>query len=1810
MNEPSVLFNLEKRYADDLVYTYSGLFLVAINPYTRLPIYSDDYINMYHDVPKPDTKPHIFAETEEAYQLLLAEKKDQSILVTGESGAGKTENTKKIIQYLAAITSTNKGEHSFEEQILQANPILESFGNSQTLRNNNSSRFGKFIKIEFDSKGAIAGARIDWYLLEKSRVVKHSSNERNYHIFYQLLAGLSDKELSLLGLDRSPSTYNYLKEGNFTVPGVDDKKEFAGLKNAMDIMGIEKAVYYDVFKIMAVILHLGNIEFTSMRSEQANFKSETDILCGLLGVSKNDFADAILRPKVKAGKEIMKQSRNASEARSSLDALAKSLYEKVFKFLVDYINKNLNDDSNGVNFIGVLDIAGFEIFKQNSFEQLCINYTNEKLQQFFNHHMFVLEQNEYLKEDIDWKFIDFGQDLQATIDLIEKKPLGVLSILEEECIVPKSSDTTFFEKLEKHCKNSSEKFKPSKFSNKFTLRHYAGDVEYTIDKWIDKNKDPLSDSIVEMMSSSKDKFVSQLYHDDLHQRGSSFRTVSQRHKEELGELLSLLSQTHPHFVRCIIPNHKKKPHIFDKKLVLDQLKCNGVLEGIRIVRSGFPNRIFFKEFYDRYKVLTSASFGSHIKENCEIILKSLKLDSEIYKVGSTKIFFKAGVLAELELKRDLQIKMTMTNFKAIARGVLKRRSINAALKKVQASLVLMKSFKIYNQLSKNPWFMLYSDLKPLLSSSQQVLRAKNLHDKIISLEKELTDVQAEKLELSSKHMSIVEELSIVQSTLDSESQALKDKLVELETSQTRSKEIQLELDDCLETVKGLEAKRDELQLSNNEMASKMADFATQLSTSKQGVEGLENEKSTLENKVKTLEESVQKSRAVQKTHNEIADRIKEEIKSLRVFLKDKEARIKELEDKLATSKQEFDTKFSALNSSYSVVKKSVQMLRDEKELLEEKIKSIQATASQHNSVLRTKDTEIERLRSQLTKEQSKSVSFESERKKLELERSRLDNIKDELIDLRARHKDLEQDASQARELLQKKIDDDINFNRGRQQYDNDLAALKAEIQQLTSQLRDERSKQFELTKKLREVQDENEEFKRNKKEAGIRTAEGAFRSRSLNSHFDEDSVRKNTDREALIREYASMRLQLNEQSAMLKKETIDNNKLKTEVKLLHARLASETFDNQQFKIQIKKLRNAYGTGESPILGDESYDRLLDSNEKLKHKVQKLKVELDIERKVSQKLKSGSEIQKHILKDRNSPSPSLALSNDFDSHKAKYEASLARIRLLERELATRKSVPTPPQHDEDLLEVYQETSRKFNSARHELGRFKSQVEFLQNELERSKKEIHDLKSKDSDSISSHIAREELAKVRLKLQAFESKNSDLSKSVKLYKSRAEEYFNKLEDAEASVRNSKFQEKFCKEQYNESVLEIERLKKLYAKMETVTMKLNASISQLKSSLEAKDSELSKLETSNTMLKEEIQQYHERLFRTSAREKNKLEDQLEQKEQDIARALRTETELRKNIGALEVDLDRLQSQKSQEVSKLTKQKNHYADLSKDLQEENECIKNSQKDLEVKLRSLMKQIGTLNESVDSLIIERDSLDADKKRLEEQVKNMSGEYAKFSNERELSRQAQDSLKETIAKHQREIESLNAQHKKLISVHNNLEVLIDDEKQKNVVLVEENQSLGKFTETLKSRISELEEKLNSQNDDIWIERLDQVEKRLNEETNEKHNHLKNLKTVTRQAEELKSQVDRQAKTISAFDEERSKYKSKINELFNAIQKWQAADSTSKINFRRAEREIKHLNEQTETLTKEVNVWREKFETLSSRKQSMPTDELFV
>ncbi|KAG6372968.1 myosin II heavy chain [Boletus reticuloceps] len=1136
LNEASVVHNLRLRYGSGAIYTYSGLFLVAINPYQNLPLYTDAIIQQYRNKRRDENPPHIFAVTERAWINMQDERENQSILITGESGAGKTESTKKVIQYLSAIATdahlpNSSHTHSpsmsssyvaipsiglprsrnrsisiigsgstmtakerlglLERQIIQANPVLEAFGNAQTQRNNNSSRFGKFIRISFAPDGSISGANIDWYLLEKSRVVVRSPAERNFHVFYQLLSTTGPLKDSLL-LDGNIENYEFLNRSRREIDGVNDRDDWDTLINAFEVVGFSQAEQYDLFRIVAAVLHIGNIVITSTRADDAVMvdSSQAERVCHLLGISLAEFTKAVLRPTLLAGREWVTQARTGQQALDELASLSKTLYEKSFGALVDRINRALDRPTPKSTFIGVLDIAGFEIFEVNTYEQLLINFTNEKLQQFFNHHMFVLEQEEYSREGIEWDYVNFKLDLQPTIDLIEGggSTIGILSCLDEECIMPKATDLTFTEKV--HSLWSGDlapgeqphpgraKYSLPKFDQGFIITHYAGRVEYRNDGWLEKNKDPLNDNLIRVLAASTQPYVATLFQDyvgppsDLlsssvgfslgKKRGvkkGTFRTVAQRHKEQLALLMTQLHATQPHFVRCIVPNVNKKPGRVDVPLVLDQLRCNGVLEGIRIARLGYPNRLPFVEFRQRYEIMTPGVIPRGYMDGrkaCLRMVEALELDKELYRVGTSKIFFKAGVLAELEERRDALLYDVFSRLQAVARRFSARRQMKKILNRAVAIRTIQRNARLYGELRDWPWWQLYTKVRPLLAATRndEELRRKEVELQLIKERAERD--QREKENLENMKMTLEAEKQKIAKELEAERALTLDKDSLLQRSKQREIELEEEivalhadldvmdsqLDRALLRQKEADEKHENLRQAfdqaaehlvrlegqQNEWKKKEAEFADLLSTMETSMGQLQHERDEL-----------------QKLNEDFTTLVSQRDEDFARLKERSEASINEFQLKLATELRSTEL----LNAKVDHLERASQEARDQ-------ATELTRTANDYSTMLQKKEDDIIRLASEVaaskrdrTQQQKDIVELRalSDMQKAEMDAYRVDADRTSATKTK-----LQEELDELRALMETRTTEETRRREAEKSKDEELADLRRQVGDLQGQL--------------------------------------------------------------------------------------------------------------------------------------------------------------------------------------------------------------------------------------------------------------------------------------------------------------------------------------------------------------------------------------------------------------------------------------------------------------------------------------------------------------------------------------------------------------------------------------------------------------------------------------------------------------------------------------------------------------------------------------------------------------------------------------
>ncbi|CCM01260.1 uncharacterized protein FIBRA_03309 [Fibroporia radiculosa] len=1396
LNEASVVHNLRLRYGSGAIYTYSGLFLVAVNPYQNLPLYSDAIVHQYRGKRRDENPPHIFAIAERAWINMGDERENQSILITGESGAGKTESTKKVIQYLAAIATdahppqstpshsqspslvstsafgsvmpstglprtssfrkhgkgvSTSGSSSgltakdrlglLERQILQANPILEAFGNAQTQRNNNSSRFGKFIRISFAPDGSIAGANIDWYLLEKSRVVVRSEAERNFHVFYQLMEGGSSLKEPLL-LDGGIENYEYLNKSRREVDGIDDKEEWGLLKSALDIVGFTPAEQFDLFRVVAAILHIGNIAIAATRSDDAVIPdpSQVERVCHLLGLQLPEFTRAVLRPRVLAGREWVTQARTQQQALDELSALCKTLYEKSFGMLVDRINRALDRPSSKSTFIGVLDIAGFEIFDVNGYEQLLINYTNEKLQQFFNYHMFVLEQEEYAREGIEWDYVNFGLDLQPTIDLIEASgsAIGVLSLLDEECIMPKATDRTFTNKLHalwageippgEEAHPGTTKYEPARFDQDqgFTVHHYAGRVEYRTDGWLEKNKDPLNDNLTRVMASSTESYIASLfseYNDTpsvvlshvssmsmgkkrLTKKGA-FRTGGQRHKEQLANLMAQLQATQPHFVRCIVPNSLKKAGRVDVPLVLDQLRCNGVLEGIRIARLGYPNRLPFVEFRQRYEVLTPGIIPRGYMDGRKASLRmveALELDKANFRIGTSKIFFKAGVLAELEERRDLLLYGIFSRLQAVARMWSARRQMKKILNRAVAIRTIQRNARVYGELRDWPWWQLYSKVRPLLAATRNDDELRKKEAELLLAKERAERDQREKEALESLRMRLEAEKVKVETELESERALGLDKDALLDRSKKREAELEEELAAMQADLDVLDSQLDRALQLQRESEEKHETLRNAFDQAAEHLVRMEGEQQEWEKREIELAEDLDIARAQIET-------LQVEMDELQKLREELTSQVAQREEDLARTKERMESTMSDLDGKLNAELKSRDALRIKADNLEQEARhtkdqltEMARTASDYSDMIKQKESDISRLVSELESSKLERLALLKQISELQ---GNADTLSAELEAHRSErdrnaslHTKLQEELDDMRTLLEAKTTEDTRRSEVEKRKEQEIADLREQVGELSHQLEDVRRVAAEGQNKLRvELESLNREY------MALKQSHGSLSER------ERSAQQKLQQAEASLSETEKAKRVLESDLQSIRSRQID-----TECQLAGAQKAKEGLERQLITAQAR-----YEEYEDVLLQLEREKASLD------RQVDTIKKQLDAEsakRTQLEKVASNQKAEIIRLKDHN-----VKLDRDLNKALTDLKAREWDIKQLEA-----KQDKTIVEHVHVLEEAKRVTDRQLIKAQEELQANQAYIRSLEKAKSRFMSEAEDLaREKENEQV---------------------------------------------------------------------------------------------------------------------------------------------------------------------------------------------------------------------------------------------------------------------------------------------------------------------------------------------------------------------------------------------------------------------------------------------------------------------------------------------
>uniref|UniRef100_A0A1I8QBU9 Myosin heavy chain, muscle n=1 Tax=Stomoxys calcitrans TaxID=35570 RepID=A0A1I8QBU9_STOCA len=1825
LNDASVLHNLRQRYYNKLIYTYSGLFCVAINPYKRYPVYTNRCAKMYRGKRRNEVPPHIFAISDGAYVDMLTNHVNQSMLITGESGAGKTENTKKVIAYFATVgASTKKDESqknkgSLEDQVVQTNPVLEAFGNAKTVRNDNSSRFGKFIRIHFGPTGKLAGADIETYLLEKARVISQQSLERSYHIFYQIMSGsvAGVKEYCLL----TDNVYDYhiVSQGKITVASIDDADEFTLTDQAFDILGFTKQEKEDVYRITAAVMHMGGMKFKQRgREEQAEQDGEEEggRVAKLFGCDCAELYKNLLKPRIKVGNEFVTQGRNVQQVTNSIGALCKGVFDRLFKWLVKKCNETLDTKQKRQHFIGVLDIAGFEIFDYNGFEQLCINFTNEKLQQFFNHHMFVLEQEEYKKEGINWDFIDFGMDLLACIDLIEK-PMGILSILEEESMFPKATDQTFSEKLTNTHLGKSAPFqkpkppKPGQQAAHFAIGHYAGVVAYNITGWLEKNKDPLNDTVVDQFKKSKNALLVEIFADHPGQsgggdakggrgkKGGGFATVSSAYKEQLNSLMTTLRSTQPHFVRCIIPNEMKQPGLVDAHLVMHQLTCNGVLEGIRICRKGFPNRMVYPDFKQRYMILAPAIMASEKspKNAAAKCLESVGLDSDMYRIGHTKVFFRAGVLGQMEEFRDERLGKIMSWMQAWARGYLARKGFKKLQEQRVALKVVQRNLRKYLQLRTWPWYKLWQKVKPLLNVSR-------IEDEIARLEEKAKKAE----DAHAAEVKVRKELEALNAKLLAEKTALLDSLSgekgQLSDFQERCSKLQAQKSDLENQLRDIQDRLTQEEDARNQLFQQKKKADQEISGLKKDIEDMElniqkaeQDKSTKDHQIRNLndeiahqDELINKLNKEKKMQGESNQKTGEELQAA----EDKINHLNKVKSKLEQTLDELEDSLEREKKLRGDVEKSKRKVEGDLKLTQEAVADLERNKKELEQTIQRKDKELGALTGKLDDEQ---VVVNKNNRQIKELQARIEELEEEIeAERQARAKAEKQRADLARELeeLGERLEEaggatsaQIELNKKREA---ELSKLRRDLEEANIQhestLANLRKKHNDAIAEMAEQVDQLNKMKA-KAEHDRQTC-----------HSELNQTRTACDqlgREKAAQEKIAKQLQhtlnevqskldetnrsLNDFDAAKKKLSIENSDLLRQLE------EAESQVSQLSKIKISLTTQLEDTKR--MADEESRERAT-----LLGKFRNLEHDLDnFREQVEEEAEGKADLQRQLSK----------ANAEAQLWRSKYESDgVARAEELEE--AKRKLQARLAEAEETIESLNQ----KCIGLEKTKQRLSTEVEDLQLEVDRANA-IANAAEKKQKAFDKIIGEWKLKVDDLAAELDASQKECRNYSTELFRLKGayEEGQEQLEAVRRENKNLADEVKDLLDQIGEGGRNIHEIEKARKRLEAEKDELQAALEEAEAALEQEENKVLRAQLELSQVRQEIdrriqekEEEFENTRKNHQRALDSMQASLEAEAKGKAEALRMKKKLEADINELEIALDHANKANAEAQKNIKRYQQQLKDIQTALEEEQRARDDAREQLGISERRANALQNELEESRTLL----EQADRGRRQAEQELADAHEQLNEVS--------AQNaSISAAKRKLESELQTLHSDLDELLNEAKNSEekakkAMVDAARLADELRAEQDhaQTQEKLRKALEQQIKELQVRLDDAEANALkggkkaIQKLEQRVRELeNELDGEQRRHAdaqKNLRKSERRVKELSFQSEEDRKNHERMQDLVDKLQQKIKTYKRQIEEAEEIAALNLAKFRKAQQELEESEERADLAEQAISKFRAK------------------
>ncbi|KAG7271839.1 hypothetical protein CRUP_023749 [Coryphaenoides rupestris] len=1741
LHEPAVLYNLKERYAAWMIYTYSGLFCVTVNPYKWLPVYNPEVVAGYRGKKRQEVPPHIFSISDNAYQYMLTDRENQSILITGESGAGKTVNTKRVIQYFATIASygdTSKKEQlggrmqgTLEDQIIQANPLLEAFGNAKT---------GKFIRIHFGTKGKLASADIETYLLEKSRVTFQLPAERSYHIFYQILSNQKPELTDTLLITTNPYDYPFISQGEISVHSISDREELVATDSAIDILGFNAEEKFGIYKLTGAVMHYGNMRFKQkQREEQAEPDGTEDKVAYLMGLNSADLLKALCYPRVKVGNEYVTKGQTVQQVNNSMGALSKAVYEKLFLWMVTRINQQLDTKLPRQHFIGVLDIAGFEIFEMNSLEQLCINFTNEKLQQFFNHHMFVLEQEEYKKEGIDWEFIDFGMDLAACIELIEK-PMGIFSILEEECMFPKATDGSFKNKLyDQHLgKNSNfQKPKPSKskVDAHFSLVHYAGTVDYNISGWLEKNKDPLNDTVAQLYQKAGLKLLGQLFATYASADGAL---------ENLNKLMSNLRSTHPHFVRCIIPNETKTPGSMNHYLVLHQLRCNGVLEGIRICRKGFPSRILYGDFRQRYRILNASAIpeGQFIdsKKASEKLLSSIDVDHTQYKFGYTKVFFKAGLLGLLEEMRDERLAVLMTRIQAVSRGYVARLRFKEMSKKRDSIFIIQYNIRSFMNVKNWPWMRLYFKIKPLLRSAEAEKEMQNMKEELARLKEEFLRSESRRKELEEKMVVMVQEKNDLFLQIQAERENLCD--AEERCEGLIKSKIHLEA-----KVKEFSERMEEEEEINAELTAKKRKLDDECSELKRDIDDLEltiakveKEKYATENKVKNLVEEM----AVLEEH---LLKSSKEIKSLQ-----------EVHQQTLDDLQAEEDKVNSLTKT--------------KVKLEQQVDDLEGSLEQEKKVRADLDRSRRKLEGDLKLSQETIMDMESDRHRLEETLKQKDF---EVINLQGRIED-----EQALSILQQKK----------------IKEQQARIEELEEEMESERSSRAKVEKQRSDLSRELEEISERLEEAGGATAAQVEFNKKRDMEFhrlrrdlEECTLQHESTTAALRKKQADCAAELGEQIDNLQRVKQKLEKEKSELKME----VDDVLEEKESALsQIHRVKNA---GNQQI---EELKRLFDEEMKAKnslaHSLQSARHDCELLREqYEEEQEAKAELQRSLSK----------VNSEVAQWRTKYETdAIQRTDELEE---AKKKLAQRLQESEESTEAI---NAKCGSLEKTKQRLQVEVEDLMVELERSNaaNAILDKKQRNFDKVLGEW-KQKLEESQSDLEVSQRESRTVSTELFKLKNSYEEALDHLESMTRERKNLQQEITDITEQLGQSAKTIHEVEKVAKQAEQDKREIQVALEEAESSMEQEEAKLLHLQLELNQVRSEVDrrvsekdEELDLLKKNHQRTVDILQSTLDTETRGRNDAVRLKKKLEGDINEMEIHLGHANRQASDATKQLRTLQSQYKDTQVHLDE----ALHSQEDLKEQLAMVERRCVLLASEVEEMsgaveqsertrkLAEQEMLDVSERIQLLHAQNTGLLNSKKKMESDIT-QLQSDIEDTVQ------EAQNAEDKAKKAISTMMAEELKKEQDTSAHLERMKKNLEVTVKDLQQRLDEAEQ-IALKGGKKELQKLEtRLEAELETEQKRSGDSMKAVRKYERKIKEVSHQGEEEKKNAARLQDLVNKLQLKVKAYKRQCEEAEEQSSVHLAKFRKVQHDLEEAEERADIAESQVNKLRAKSRDISGK-----------